>query len=132
MMMPRDGAHPKETWEFLKYYGGLENSINMLEILSRNSARKDFYDTPQWKAAVAEYPYLEMVPVICASGYTYPYKRFEEINDTFRPYFQKALLGTMPLEDAMREGNAAIERVLKGNWADELLRQAEAGGGKAP
>ena len=127
MMMPKNCLHPRETWEFLKYYCGLENAINMLEILSRNSPRKDFYATPEWRAAVAEYPFLETVPEICASGRTYPYKRFEEVNDTFLPYFQKALLGTMPTDEAMREGTAAAERVLAGNWADRLLRESAGG-----
>ena len=104
--------------------------MNMLEILSRNSPRKDFYDTPEWRDAVAEYPFLETVPEICASGRTYPYKRFEELNDVFMPYFQKALLSTMPIDEAMREGNAAAERVLEGNWADRLLREGAGEGAK--
>lgn len=121
MMMPKGSAHPEETWKFLRYYCGLENAINMLEILSRNSPRKDFYETPEWKAAVAEYPFLETVPDIAAVGRTYPFRRFEEVNDAFHPYFQRALLGSVPIEDAMREGAAAAERALAGNWADRLL-----------
>jgi ABC-type glycerol-3-phosphate transport system substrate-binding protein len=121
MMMPRRSAHPRETWEYLRYYGGLKVSIDMLEILSRNSARLDLYDTPQWKAQVAAHHYLATVPEIAASGVMYPYKRFDEVNDAFKPYYQMAILGSMPVEDAMKEGNAKAERVLAGNWADRLL-----------
>ena len=128
MMMPANCAHPQETWEYLRYYGGLRASIDMLEILSRNSARLDLYDTPQWKAQVEAHPYLKMVPEIAASGVMYPYKRFEEINDAFKPYYQMAILGTMPVEEAMKEGNARAERILEGNWADRLLETTKAGG----
>jgi len=126
MMVPKNSRHPRETWEYLRYYGGLQASIDMLEILYRNSARLDLYDTPQWKAQVAAHPYLKMVPEIAASGAMYPYKRFEEVNDAFKPYYQMAILGSMPVEEAMKEGNAKAERILAGSWADELLRKEKA------
>ena len=121
MMMPKSSKHPEETWEYLRYYGGLENAVNMLEILNRNSARLDFYETPQWKAKVDEYPYLTMLPEISAAGRMMPHKRYQETNEAFVPYYQHALLGTMEVEDAMREGNARVEGVLEGTWADQLL-----------
>ena len=59
----------------------------------------------------------------------YPYKRFEQVNDVFRPFYQRALLGSMPIDEAMKEGNARVERVLEGNWADKLLRERGRGEG---
>jgi len=131
MMMPKNCRHPKETWEYLRFYGGLENALNMLVILNRNSARLDFYDTPEWRAKVAEHPYLAMLPEISAAGRVAPYKRQQEMDEAFVPFYQRAVLGTMPIEEAMKEANARVEKVLEGSWADQLLREmdkrAEAG-----
>ncbi|MBI2195396.1 MAG: sugar ABC transporter substrate-binding protein [Planctomycetes bacterium] len=112
-VIPRNARRPDLAWEFVRFYCGRENAARMLKILSRNSPRKDLYETGAWREAVRQQPYLAEIPKICALGGRYPMARFNEVNDAFRPLYQGVLLRSRSAEDALRLGEAAVLEILR-------------------
>lgn len=112
-VIPKKARHPDLAWEFIKFYCGPRNAARMLRLLQRNSPRKDFYETPEWKAAVERFPYLAEVPKICAVGGPYPMTRFNEVNDVFRPLFQGVLLRSRGPEEALGLAEEGVNQILK-------------------
>lgn len=56
------------AWRYIEFVCGLEGNMLRLKHLGYNGPRLDFYDTPEWEAAVRRRPYLSNVKRICLVG----------------------------------------------------------------
>jgi len=105
--------HPEAAWAFVRFAAGMEGNLLRLKHLGQNSPRKDFYQRPEWRAAVQKRPYLAMVPEICRSGAKRPTYESKAVENAFGPYFEQLLLGGRP-EDApamLQQAAAHISRI---------------------
>ncbi len=56
------------AWRYIKFVSSLEGNLLRLQHLGYNGPRFDFYQTPEWQAAVRDRPYLSNVKQICLVG----------------------------------------------------------------
>lgn len=68
LVLTRRCRDVEAAWRYIEFVCGLEGNMLRLKHLGYNGPRLDFYDTPQWQAAIQERPYLSNVKQICLAG----------------------------------------------------------------
>jgi multiple sugar transport system substrate-binding protein len=119
MCVPKGAGNPELAWEFIRYYCGMRNAKWKLKSIDRNSPLAGFYETEEWREAVAESPSLEMVPHITEVGGLYPVVRYTEIEEIFRPLSDGLMLNTLTPQDVLDKAEVKVNAVLD-RYYDEL------------
>lgn len=121
LVISRRAAHPDLAWEYVKFITVREGALRLLRHIQQNSPRKDFYETPDWRRACEERPFLWNVPAICASGKKLRNTQINAVDNAIRPIFESILLhypeiekgqGPYPsVEAGLKDAATAVERV---------------------
>ena len=80
------------AWRYIKFVSSLEGNLLRLKHLGYNGPRFDFYDTPQWQAAVRNRPYLSNVKQICLVGNKLRHTEIIAADHQARPIIETILL----------------------------------------
>ena len=103
----KDLAH---TW--LTYYTGLEMGRARLRLIGRANPRKEFYDTPEFKAEVAAHPQAARIPEMAAVGTVIPFLRATEVGKEVEPVLVEAGEGKRGPREALREAARLANQIL--------------------
>ncbi|MEM7128844.1 MAG: extracellular solute-binding protein [Chloroflexota bacterium] len=101
LVMPSRGANQDAGWAFLEFWCGLGWMLERLEIGDWMAPRKDFYETPEFKAKLDELPILEMVPKATAAGTPLVYIQQSALDEAIRPVLEAVILQQETPEVAM-------------------------------
>ncbi|NKB69379.1 MAG: extracellular solute-binding protein [Candidatus Latescibacteria bacterium] len=80
------------AWAYIRFVCGLEGNLLRLEHLGYNGPRLDFYETPQWRQAMAERSYLSNVKEICLAGDKLRHTEIIATNHQANPIIETVLL----------------------------------------
>jgi ABC-type glycerol-3-phosphate transport system substrate-binding protein len=121
LVVSRRTRDPELAWDYVKFITSRSGALRLLRHIQQNSPRKDFYETPNWRRACEERPFLWNVPAICASGKKLRNTQINAVDNAIRPIFETLLLqypkiergqGPYPsVEAGLRDAAAAVDRV---------------------
>lgn len=92
LVITRRTAHPDLAWEYVKFITSRPGSLRMLHILDWNSARKDFYEAPDWRETCEKKSYQTNVPAIAACGQKLRNTQINAVNYASQSTFETLLL----------------------------------------
>ena len=111
-LVPKGSKRKDAAAAWLTYYAGLEMGRERMRRIGRLNPRKAFYDSAEFKEAVADQAQTGRIPDLNAVGNAYPFLRFTEVTRDARPYFTDALESRRSPKDAVREAARAANAVL--------------------
>lgn len=128
------------AWKYIKFVCSLEGNLLRLKHLGYSGPRRDFYDTPEWQAAMFERPYLSNVKAICLAGDKLRHTEIIAVDHQVNPVVETLLLrypdiaaGKGPyrsveaaLKEAARNANSVFDRY---NRQVEQWRERKKGDG---
>lgn len=106
--IPASSRYPDDAWSFVQY---LMSSDVQVEQFAKNGVlpnRSDFADNPYFAAEPAYAAFASALQV----GYTPFTTKYNELLNPFVAAMQEALGGDKPVEQAMKDGAAAMQSVL--------------------
>jgi ABC-type glycerol-3-phosphate transport system substrate-binding protein len=124
LVITRRTPHVEAAWKYIKFVCSLEGNLLRLKHLRYNGPRRDFYDTPEWQAAMIERPYLSNVKQICLAGDKLRHTEIIAIDHQVNPVVETILLRypdivagrgpypsvEMALQEAARNANNVFAR----------------------
>jgi multiple sugar transport system substrate-binding protein len=111
-LVPRGSKRKDAAAAWLTYYAGLEMGRERMRRIGRLNPRKAFYDSAEFKEAVADQAQTGRIPDLASVGNAYPYLRFTEVTRDAQPYFAEALAGKRSPKEAVREAARAANGIL--------------------
>jgi len=116
MLVTPSRAEKKDVgWRFLEFWCGLDWMKERLAIGDWMAPRKDFYETSEFKARLAELPILAMVPIASAAGTPLVFIQQNALNEAIRPVMEAVML-------QVEEPEAAIEELV--TIGNEIMAEA--------
>jgi ABC-type glycerol-3-phosphate transport system substrate-binding protein len=103
LVMPNRAKNQDVGWEFLKFWCALDWMKERLAIGDWMAPRKDFYETAEYEARLAELPILAMVPKASAAGTPLVYIQQSALDETIRPLLEAAILQQQTPEEAVEQ-----------------------------
>jgi multiple sugar transport system substrate-binding protein len=110
--IPAKSQNKDGAWQFLTWYSSLDTTLAKLKIQGMPSPRKDFYETKEWKDAVAAIPQRARVPEIAALGDIYPFARYTRVNEVFDPAMQAMFVNNTSPAQGMTDLQNKINAIL--------------------
>ena len=80
------------AWQYIKFVCSLEGALIRLKYLRYNGPRLDFYDTPEWQAAMVDRSYLSNVKAICLAGDKLRHTEIIAVDHQVNPVVETILL----------------------------------------
>ena len=111
-VVPKASKRKDAAAAWLGYYAGLETGRERMRRIGRLNPRKAFYDSAEFKEAVADQAQTGRIPDLNAVGNAYPYLRFTEVTRDAKPFFTDALENRRSPKEAVREAARAANAVL--------------------
>jgi multiple sugar transport system substrate-binding protein len=111
-VVPKGGKRKDLAHTWLTYYTGLEMGRARLRLIGRANPRKEFYDTPEFKAEVAAHPQAARIPEMAAVGAMIPFLRATEIGKEVEPVLVEAGEGKRGPREALREAARLANQIL--------------------
>jgi len=111
-LVPSASKNKDTGWDFITWYCSLDSAIAKLKIQGMPSTRKDFYETKEWKDAVAKIPQRAHVPDIADTGDIYPFARYTRVDSLSNPVYESMLLGKVDPKKALADLQPKIDQVL--------------------
>jgi ABC-type glycerol-3-phosphate transport system substrate-binding protein len=111
LVITRRCRQVEAAWRYVKFVCGLEGNLLRSQHLGYNGPRLDFYDTPRWREAMAERPYLSNVKQICLAGDKLRHTEIIAVNHQANPVIETILL-RYPEIEAGRGPYASVEDAL--------------------
>lgn len=112
LVMPSAAKHKDAGWKLLEFLCGLDWMVQRLKIGAWMSPRKDFYDTQEYKDALAALEWLDMVPYATGIGTTVSFIQENSIANALQPLMEGAILRQMDLGQAINEAVKACNDLL--------------------
>jgi len=113
--MPQESKHKDLAWQWMTFYSGPAVQAQRAAVASLPSPRRDVYDSPQWKAAVASIPQNQRVTQIAqlpAVG-PYPFFRLPQLTKVWTPIIAETFDHKTPpaqaLDQAAQQMNAILQ-----------------------
>lgn len=103
LVVPTKSPNKDAGWAFLEFWCGLGWMLERFAIGSWLAPRKDFYETPEYKAALQELPVLNMVPLASASGTPLVYIQQSALDAVIKPILEAAILQETEPEAAIEQ-----------------------------
>jgi multiple sugar transport system substrate-binding protein len=110
-VMPKNGKHPAEAFEFLRFFCGPDAALKKLEMLNAVAPRLDLYTTPQWAGVVKALPAQQMIPEIAKLPGVYPYHHNADQGKQVVPLLAKAYQGQMDVKSALDEAQRLADTI---------------------
>jgi multiple sugar transport system substrate-binding protein len=107
--IPRGTKRLEQAWEYVAWHAGLPMVLKRLEMLKSFSPRLDFWETPQWKQVVNEFPQLQRTLDAASVGGERPGLRFDQMEAAMKPVFTQVMQG----EISPRAAVAQLEEVAR-------------------
>lgn len=101
LVIPSKASNQDAGWAFLEFWCALPWMKERLEIGDWMAPRKDFYETEEYNAKLAELPVLEMVPKASAAGTPLVYIQQSALDEAIRPVLEAVILQQETPEAAM-------------------------------
>lgn len=121
MVISNRSTNVEAAWRYIKFVCSLEGNLLRLKHLGYNGPRFDFYETEQWRQAMAERPYLSNVKQICLAGDKLRHTEITAADHQANPIIETILLqypdmvngqGPYPsVEAAMHEAARNVNKV---------------------
>jgi len=141
LVITRRCRQVEAAWLYVKFVCGLEGNLLRSQHLGYNGPRLDFYDTPRWREAMAERPYLSNVKQICLAGDKLRHTEIIAVNHQANPVIETILLrypeieaGRGPyasVEDALGRAAQSVDSVFRrynrqvASWAADAVAAGE-------
>ena len=92
LVISKRASHVDAAWRYIQFVASLEGNLLRLKHLGYIGPRLDFYQTPQWRAAVRQQPYLSNVKPICLAGEKLRHTEIIAVNHQANPIIETILL----------------------------------------
>jgi multiple sugar transport system substrate-binding protein len=112
LAIPVKAAHPDAGWTFLTWWCGLDFMLKRLEIGNWLAPRKDFYETPEFKAKFEENPVLATVPYASEMGTPAPYTQLSAMEPILRTAIESVMLLQAQPADAVAQAEEKCNQIL--------------------
>jgi ABC-type glycerol-3-phosphate transport system substrate-binding protein len=110
-VIPYNGKHIPEAFQFLRFFCGLDAAVKRVELLKADSPRLDFYQTPQWQAVVKALPPQQMIPEIAKLPGLIPYRHNADQVKQIVPLLTGAYTGKTSVNSALDEAQRLADAI---------------------
>lgn len=112
--MFRGVKNPDAAWRFIEFVTSLDASIALMQFMNRpTSPRLDFYQSPEWRAAVQEQPWMETLQHIALVGGPLNFLRASDVDSHLGPILHRAIyVGDMSPEETVATAAQHMNRLL--------------------
>jgi len=110
--MPRSARNKEGGWALQVFLSSASTAVKQLEIQNVLSPRKDFFESPEFKAIVARIPAHGQQRRIADLGGPYAFIRNTEITQRIMPLLTDAYNGKIPIKDALAEAERQANEVM--------------------
>jgi multiple sugar transport system substrate-binding protein len=110
--MPRTARNKEGAWALQVFLSSAPTAVKQLEIQNVLSPRKDFFESPEFKAISTRIPAHAQQRRIADLGGSYAFIRFTQVTDRILPLLRDAYDGKLPIKDALAEAERQANEVL--------------------
>jgi multiple sugar transport system substrate-binding protein len=114
LCMARNAKNPDLSWKFIKFMASLRTQLKRLEFIEYYAPLRNFFQTPQWKAATLKDPALAAVPLAAEVGDVYPFFHGSELAAKVGPIMSEISLGKLTPQAGLAKAQKVAERILSG------------------
>ncbi|HEV7213748.1 MAG TPA: extracellular solute-binding protein [Chloroflexota bacterium] len=110
-VIPYNGKHNADAFQFLRFFCGLPSAIKKNQILHADSPVLAFYDTPQWQSSVKSLPPQVQIPAIAKLPGVYPYHHNADQSKQIGPLLTAAYTGKTDVKTALDEAQRLADQI---------------------
>jgi ABC-type glycerol-3-phosphate transport system substrate-binding protein len=110
-VIPYNGKHNADAFQFLRFFCGLPAAIKKNEVLHSDSPVLAFYDTPQWQSSVKSLPPQVQIPAIAKLPGVYPYHHNADQSKQIGPLLTAAYSGKTDVKTALDEAQRLADQI---------------------
>ena len=110
-VIPYNGKHNADAFQFLRFFCGLPSAVKKNEILHSDSPLLALYDTPQWQALVTSLAPQAQIPVIAKLPGVYPYHHNADQSKQIGPLLTAAYTGKTDVKTALDQAQGLANQI---------------------